>query len=70
MDEADCLSHNANILRKGLNPTTIPSAMDKIVGQTGFSNRSMTTGQREGKLDSNLLNLKLTLCRILLVRSG
>ena len=29
LDEADCISHGTNTLRKGMNPIILPSAMGK-----------------------------------------
>ena len=29
LDEADCISHNTNILGKGINPIILPPAMGK-----------------------------------------
>ena len=29
LNKAVCISHSANILEKGMNPTILPSAMDK-----------------------------------------
>ena len=31
-----CISHSANTLGKGMNPTILHQAMSKIVGQTGL----------------------------------
>ena len=45
-----CISHNANILGKGMNPTILSLAIGKIIGQTGRFNFDMATGQGEGKL--------------------
>ena len=39
-----------NTLRKDMNPTIPPPAMDKIVGKTEIFNFGMATGLGEGKL--------------------
>ena len=50
LDEAVCISHNANILGKSMSPTTPPSATGKIVGQFGLFNLDMANSLKEGKL--------------------
>ena len=35
LDEAVFISNSTHTLMKGMNPTTLPPAMGKIVGQTG-----------------------------------
>ena len=35
-DEAVFIPHSAYTLRKGMNPTILSAAVDKIVGQTGL----------------------------------
>ena len=49
LDEAVCISHSANILEKGMNPTILPPSMGNIVGQTGLFSLGMATGLGEGK---------------------
>ena len=49
LDEAVYISHSANILRKGMNPTILPSIWGKIVGQTGLFSFGMPTSLGEGK---------------------
>ena len=34
LDEVVCISHRANSLQKGMNPTILLQAIGKIVGQT------------------------------------
>ena len=51
-----CFSHRANTLGKGINPTTLPLAMGKIVRQTGLFILDMATSLGEGELHQNLLN--------------
>ena len=50
LDKAVCISHNVNILGKGMNLIIPPPAIGKIVGQTGIFNLGMATGLEEGKL--------------------
>ena len=60
LDETDCLSHRTNTLGKGMNPIIRPTAMGKIVGQTGFFSLGEATSLGEGKLlNSNLFKLRL-----------
>ena len=40
----------ANTFGQGIDPTILPQAMGKIVGQPGFFNLAMATGLGEGKL--------------------
>ena len=65
LDDAVCISHYANIIGKGMNPTNFPQTMGKIVEQT----ISLTLLWQGKTLNSNQLNFawKLTLCRFLLV---
>ena len=49
-DETDCISHSTYTLGKGMNPFTLPPAMGKIVGQTGFFSLGEATSLGEGKL--------------------
>ena len=46
------ISHNANTLGKGINPTILSPAMDKRVGQTELFSFRIATSLREGKLNS------------------
>ena len=50
LNEAVCFLSCANTLRKGMNPTIFPSAMDKIVGQTGLFKLGVAASLGEGKL--------------------
>ena len=50
LDKTVCISHSANTLRKGMNPTTPAPTMSKIVGQTGLFNLAITNDLRKGKL--------------------
>ena len=50
LDETDCISHSINTLGKGMNPIILPSAMGKIVGQTGFFSLGEATSLGKGKL--------------------
>ena len=50
LDETNCVSHSTNTLGKGMNPTILPPAMGKIVGQTRFFSLGETTSLGEGKL--------------------
>ena len=50
LDEAVCISDSTNTLGKGMNPTTLPPAMGKIVEQTEHFNLGMATSLGEGKL--------------------
>ena len=50
LDETDCISHSTNTLGKGMNPIILPSAMGKMVGQTGFFSLGEATSLGEGKL--------------------
>ena len=43
LDETVCISYGAYNLGKGINPTTLTPAMDKIVGQTIFLSFGMAT---------------------------
>ena len=43
-------SHSPKILQKGMNPTILPPAMGKLVGQTGHFNLGQATSLGEGKL--------------------
>ena len=61
--------HSTNTLGKGMDPTILPAAMGKIVGQNEFFSLGMETSQGEGKLNSNSLNF-VTLCHILPVKRG
>ena len=36
LDKTIFISHNTNTFGKGMNPTILPPAMGKIVGQTGL----------------------------------
>ena len=57
LDEAVCISHSANALRKGKNPPILSQALYKIVRQTRPFDVVMVTNLEEGKtLFSNLLN--------------
>ena len=49
-DEAVCISHSVNTFEKAVNPTILPPAMSKIVGQIGLFSLGMVTGAGEGKL--------------------
>ena len=49
-DESVYISHSANTLGKGKNPTILPLALSRIVGQTGFFSLGMVTSLEEGKL--------------------
>ena len=55
-DESLSISHNANTVRKGMNPTILPPAMGTIAGQTVLFNLAMATGKRK-TLNSHLLNI-------------
>ena len=37
-------------LRRGMNPTILPIAIDRIAGKTGLFNLGIAAGLREGKL--------------------
>ena len=51
LDEALWVSYSTNILKKGMNPTILPTSnYSDIVGQTRLSNFGMTTNQGKGKL--------------------
>ena len=50
LDKTICISLSANTLWKGVNPTILPPAMDKIVGQTVLFNLVMVTSLGEGEL--------------------
>ena len=50
LDDAVCISHSANTLGKGMNPTILPQAVGNIVDQTWFFNLGMTTRLEKGKL--------------------
>ena len=50
LDETDCISHCTNTLGKGMNPTILPPAMGKVIGQTRFFSLGEATSQGEGKL--------------------
>ena len=50
LDKTDWISHSTNTLGKGMNPIILPSAMGKIVGQTGFFSLGEATSLGEGKL--------------------
>ena len=50
LDEAVYISHSANTLGKVMNATILPSALDKILGQTGLFNHGIATSPGEGKL--------------------
>ena len=43
LDEAFCISHNGSTLGKGINPTVLPPAMGKIVGQAMLFSLGMAT---------------------------
>ena len=43
LDEGVCSSHGTNTLRKDMQPTILPTAMSKIVGQTIFFTLGMAT---------------------------
>ena len=44
LDESVYISKNTINFGKGMNPTSVPPAAGKIVGQTGFFNLVMATG--------------------------
>ena len=48
-DKTVSVSHNANTQKKVMHPTILPSAVGKLLGQTGFINLDMETGQGEGQ---------------------
>ena len=50
LDKADNILQSANIFGKSMNPTILPSAMAKTVGQTGLFGFGVATGLGEGKL--------------------
>ena len=50
LDEAVCISLSTNTLGKGMNPTILPPAMGKIIGQIGLFSFGMATSLGEGKL--------------------
>ena len=50
LDETDCILHCTNNLGKGMNPTILPPAMGKLVGQTRFFSLSEASSLEEGKL--------------------
>ena len=50
LDTAVCISHSVNTLGKSMNPTILPPAIGKIVGQTGFFNLGMATSLGEKKI--------------------
>ena len=50
LDEEVYISHSANAFGKGTNPTILPPAMSKIVGQTRLFSLGMATSLGEGKL--------------------
>ena len=56
LNEAFCISYSVNTFGKVINPTILPPAMHKIVGQTELFKLGMATGLGVGKLNSNLLN--------------
>ena len=43
LEKAVCFSYSANTLGKGMNLTTLPLAMGKIVGKTGLFKLCMAT---------------------------
>ena len=49
LDEAVCISHNVNTLRKRLHTTYLLKTMGKFVGQTEIIKLDMTTNLREWK---------------------
>ena len=66
----DTVSHEDNILGKGMNPTIISLGMGN--SRDRLSSLTMATSLREGKLRIQKVKklLKLSLCRILLVGLG
>ena len=50
LNETVCISHSANILGKGMNPTILPPAIGKIVWQTGFFHLALVTSLGERKI--------------------
>ena len=50
LDETVCILLSTDTLGKGMNPTILPPARGKIVGDTGIFNLDMATGTAEGKL--------------------
>ena len=49
-DKAVCISQSANTLGKDMNPTILPLATGKIVGQTNFFSVGIATNPEKGKL--------------------
>ena len=47
LDETVCISHHANTLGKGMNPTILSLNMGKIVGQTELFNLGVATNLEE-----------------------
>ena len=41
LNEAVCISYSTKTPGNGMNPTILPTVMDKIVGQTGYFNHSL-----------------------------
>ena len=54
-EQGFCILHSTNILGKSMNPTILPPAMSKIVGQTGLVNLGMSTNLGENNSEFKLV---------------